>query len=204
MKYRRFPRAHFDHHRSATADALFPLTPALSLGERENSSQRLKYPVLQRFKRAPIAHPLPKGEGWGEGEQTYLGHSVVVPAKIRPYRTCCIADFHADPFRFRRTIRRRPIGFGPMKRRNLTRPTPSAVRKHWPLANGIVFLNHGSFGSCPKPILKLQAELRRKMEATPVRFLWRNYEERLQPARVALAKFIGVKPRDLVFVTNAT
>jgi isopenicillin-N epimerase len=67
-----------------------------------------------------------------------------------------------------------------------------------------VFLNHGSFGSCPKPILKLQAELRRKMEATPVRFLWRNYEDRLQPARVALAKFIGARPRDLVFVTNAT
>ena len=42
------------------------------------------------------------------------------------------------------------------------------------------------------------------MEATPVQFLWRHYEEWLEPARVALAKFIRVKPRDLVFVTNAT
>jgi len=42
------------------------------------------------------------------------------------------------------------------------------------------------------------------MEAEPVQFLWRHYEERLQPARIALAKFVGARPRDLVFVTNAT
>jgi isopenicillin-N epimerase len=42
------------------------------------------------------------------------------------------------------------------------------------------------------------------MEAKPVQFLWRNYEERLQPARQALAKFIGARSQDLVFITNAT
>ena len=42
------------------------------------------------------------------------------------------------------------------------------------------------------------------MESEPVQFLWRRYEERLQPARVALAKFVGSRPRDLAFVTNAT
>jgi len=67
-----------------------------------------------------------------------------------------------------------------------------------------VFLNHGSFGACPKPILKLQHEFRRQMEAEPVQFLWRRYEERLEPSRTALARFIGAKPADLVFVTNAT
>jgi isopenicillin-N epimerase len=72
------------------------------------------------------------------------------------------------------------------------------------LAGGIVFLNHGSFGACPKAILKLQTELRRQMEAEPVQFLWRHYEERLEPARAALAKFLGARPRDLVFVANAT
>ena len=50
----------------------------------------------------------------------------------------------------------------------------------------------------------MQAELRRRMEATPVQFLWRNYEELLEPARKALAKFIGARSRDIVFVTNAT
>jgi len=68
----------------------------------------------------------------------------------------------------------------------------------------LVFLNHGSFGACARPILALQAALRQEMEASPVQFLWRHYEARLQPARVALAGFVGAKPRDVVFVTNAT
>ena len=68
----------------------------------------------------------------------------------------------------------------------------------------MAFLNHGSFGACPKPILKLQADLRRQMEAEPVQFLWRRYEERLEPARRQVARFVGSRPQDLVFVTNAT
>jgi isopenicillin-N epimerase len=42
------------------------------------------------------------------------------------------------------------------------------------------------------------------MEAAPVQFLWRHFEERLEPARAALARFIGARRNDLVFVTNAT
>lgn len=67
-----------------------------------------------------------------------------------------------------------------------------------------MFLNHGSFGACPTPILELQSNLRHRMEAEPVQFLWRRYEERLEPARIALAQFVGARSRDLVFVTNAT
>lgn len=91
-----------------------------------------------------------------------------------------------------------------MKQQPLGIPTPSKYRKHWGLKPGTVFLNHGSFGACPKPILELQAELRREMEAEPVQFLWRRYEERLEPARRELARFVGARPCDLVFVTNAT
>ena len=91
-----------------------------------------------------------------------------------------------------------------MKPRKPKRPAPSALRRHWSLASDVVFLNHGSFGACPKPVLELQTELRQKMEATPVQFLWRNYEALLGPARAAVAKFVGARPRDLVFTTNAT
>ena len=83
-------------------------------------------------------------------------------------------------------------------------PRPSKLRHHWSLAPGTVFLNHGSFGACPAAILKLQQKLRSHMEAEPVQFLWRNYEDRLEPARAAVARFIGARPNDLVFVTNAT
>ncbi len=37
-----------------------------------------------------------------------------------------------------------------------------------------------------------------------MQFLWRRYEERLEPARHELAKFVDARPSDLVFVTNAT
>jgi isopenicillin-N epimerase len=42
------------------------------------------------------------------------------------------------------------------------------------------------------------------MEAEPVQFLWRRYEEWLEPARAALAAFVGARAQDIVFVTNAT
>lgn len=83
-------------------------------------------------------------------------------------------------------------------------PKPNRFRRFWGLKPGTVFLNHGSFGACPKPVLDLQTELRRELEAEPVQFLWRRYKERLEPARRALAKFLGADSHDLVFVTNAT
>jgi len=88
--------------------------------------------------------------------------------------------------------------------KRISRPVPAPLRRKWPLRPGTVFLNHGSFGSCPNDVLRLQTELRQEMEGEPVQFLWRRYEERLEPARKALAKFLGARPRDLVFVTNAT
>jgi isopenicillin-N epimerase len=72
------------------------------------------------------------------------------------------------------------------------------------LARRVAFLNHGSFGACPRRVLALQQELRQQMEREPVQFLWRHYEERLEPARVELAQFIGARKQDVVFVTNAT
>jgi isopenicillin-N epimerase len=84
------------------------------------------------------------------------------------------------------------------------RSKPSEFRRHWGLAPGKVFLNHGSFGACPLAILEKQNELRHRMEAEPVQFLWRRYEEFLEPSRRAVAAFVGVRPSDLVFVTNAT
>ena len=91
-----------------------------------------------------------------------------------------------------------------MKQTRLPFPSHSRFRRYWTLPPGVAFLNHGSFGACPKPILKLQADLRRQMEAEPVQFLWRRYEDRLEPARRQGARFVGARAQDLVFVTNAT
>ena len=51
-------------------EAAFPLTLALSLREREWRSTIWDYPLnAGHFRALPRAHPLPEGEGRGEGEQ---------------------------------------------------------------------------------------------------------------------------------------
>ncbi len=83
-------------------------------------------------------------------------------------------------------------------------PAPSPFAAHWDLAADVVFLNHGSFGACPRVVLQRQRELRAELEAEPVRFLHRELEARLEPARTALAAFVGCDADDLAFVPNAT
>jgi isopenicillin-N epimerase len=72
------------------------------------------------------------------------------------------------------------------------------------LDGNVVFLNHGSFGSCPRPVLEYQQRLRDRLERQPVQFLVRDLEPMLDEARAALARFVGAGPDDLVFVPNAT
>ena len=74
----------------------------------------------------------------------------------------------------------------------------------WPLDPRVVFLNHGSFGACPRAVLDHQSALRAELEAEPVRFLSRELDDRLDVARAALAAFLGADADDLAFVTNAT
>jgi isopenicillin-N epimerase len=79
---------------------------------------------------------------------------------------------------------------------------PLAAR--WPLDASIDFLNHGSFGACPREVLERQSALRAEMEAEPVRFLSRELDGRLEAARAALAAFLGADADDLGFLPNAT
>src|SRR5882672_3036710 len=74
----------------------------------------------------------------------------------------------------------------------------------WPLDPDVIFLNHGSFGACPREVLRHQGELRDRMEAGPVRFLSRDLDDLLDVARARLAAFVGADPDDLGFVANAT
>lgn len=81
---------------------------------------------------------------------------------------------------------------------------PAANLQHWLLDPEIVFLNHGSFGACPRRVLEFQSEWRARMERRPLQFLVRELETHLDSAREALARFSGADAEDLVFVPNAT
>jgi isopenicillin-N epimerase len=78
------------------------------------------------------------------------------------------------------------------------------LKHHWPLDPKVVFLNHGSFGSCPLPVLEFQRALRDRLERQPVQFLGRDLEPVLDEARAAVAQFVGARTENLVFVPNAT
>ena len=77
-------------------------------------------------------------------------------------------------------------------------------RSPWTLEPGISFLNHGSFGACPGPVLEAQRAWRDRMEAEPVRFLDRELEGHLDEARRAVAVFLHADADGLAFVPNAT
>ena len=66
--------------------------------------------------------------------------------------------------------------------------------RFWSLDPSIVFLNHGSFGACPIPVLAAQQRLREQIEREPVRFFVRELQERLDAARRELAAFVGADP----------
>jgi isopenicillin-N epimerase len=80
----------------------------------------------------------------------------------------------------------------------------SPYAHHWTLDPDVDFLNHGSYGSCPRVVLELQAELRARLERQPVHFFGRELAPLLDRARAELAAFVGADESSLVFVTNAT
>jgi isopenicillin-N epimerase len=68
----------------------------------------------------------------------------------------------------------------------------------------VVFLNHGSFGACPRDVFARYQEWQRELERRPVEFLARRIDALLEEARGAVGVYVNADPDDLVFVQNAT
>lgn len=83
-------------------------------------------------------------------------------------------------------------------------PAYSSYLDHWLLDPAIAFLNHGSFGACPKPVLLTQQQWRDRLERQPLQFLGSDIETLLDAALSELSAFVKCPAVDLAFVTNAT
>ena len=72
------------------------------------------------------------------------------------------------------------------------------------LDNNITFLNHGSFGACPKPIFEEFQRLQLELEQEPVHFIQKKLPVYLKEAKKPLAKFVGCDAEDFFFTPNPT
>ncbi|MGI9146623.1 MAG: aminotransferase class V-fold PLP-dependent enzyme [Chloroflexota bacterium] len=79
-----------------------------------------------------------------------------------------------------------------------------ALRGDFLLDPEVVFLNHGSFGACPRPVFERYQAWQRELEWQPVEFLGRRVRGLLTQARAPLASYLGVDVDDLAYVSNVT
>ena len=68
----------------------------------------------------------------------------------------------------------------------------------------VIFLNHGSFGACPRPVFRQYQAWQRQLERQPVQFIGRDMKLYDQQARQVLGDYINAAADDLVFIPNAT
>lgn len=80
----------------------------------------------------------------------------------------------------------------------------NAISKQFLLDKSIHFLNHGSFGACPKPIFEDYQKWQLELETEPAQFIQVNGPRYLADSRIALGNYIGCDADDLVFTQNPT
>jgi isopenicillin-N epimerase len=89
--------------------------------------------------------------------------------------------------------------------------TQSALRLPLPklasqflLDDDIVFLNHGSFGACPRPVFEVYQNWQRELERNPIDFIARHTQDLMLESRKELASYLNAPVEQMVFVPNAT
>lgn len=78
------------------------------------------------------------------------------------------------------------------------------LARHFLLREDVVFLNHGSFGACPRPVFETYQGFQLELEGEPVEFLGRRLHDLLRVPREALAAELNCGAEDVVGVLNAT
>jgi isopenicillin-N epimerase len=77
------------------------------------------------------------------------------------------------------------------------------LRELFLLDPSVTYLNHGSFGACPRPVFEIYQRWQLELEREPVEFIVRRLPDLLAEARAALGAYVGAAADDLTFVPNA-
>jgi isopenicillin-N epimerase len=80
----------------------------------------------------------------------------------------------------------------------------SDLKKYFLLDPDVIFLNHGSFGAAPKPVVEASHAWRLRLERQPVAFLGREWNALMHESRFALGEYLNADADDLVYIPNAT
>ena len=75
-------------------------------------------------------------------------------------------------------------------------------KKLFLLDNNVTYLNHGSFGACPKVTMDQYFKIQKNLEKQPIDFLANNIDYELKKAREALSSYVDCESDNLVFFPN--
>lgn len=81
---------------------------------------------------------------------------------------------------------------------------PYAADSPWDLDPSTLYLTHGTYGACPRPVLEARRAMLDELESNPIEFLSRDLEERWDAARRSVAGLLNADPEGTVVVPNAT
>ena len=80
----------------------------------------------------------------------------------------------------------------------------SGIKDQFLLDPQVTFLNHGSFGAIPRPVLEVYQDWQVYLERQPVKFLSRELMAHLELARESLAVSLMAPADDLAYIPNVT
>ena len=73
------------------------------------------------------------------------------------------------------------------------------MKEHFLLDEDIIFLNHGSFGACPKVVFENYQFWQSELEKQPVNFFTKILYPELEKSRRSVANFLGCDQNELIF-----
>lgn len=78
----------------------------------------------------------------------------------------------------------------------------ATIKDQFLLNDEITFLNHGSFGACPKPIFEAYQAYQVMLEKEPIQFITKTGVKLLAESKTALANYLNCDADDLIYMTN--